>query len=132
MRGRKPLPAAIRELHGRAHRATKVKAVPVAPAPIVRDRADELAPPGWLSPRQAMLWIELVTDAPWLQPIDSALLGALVCARDIHRQAAEAVMQEGMVVTGISGREIPHPALKVTAQQAALVLPAERSPGHDA
>jgi P27 family predicted phage terminase small subunit len=97
----------------------KALVAPVAAAP---DPADDLPPPGWLSPRECMLWIELVADAPWLRPLDTALLAALCVARDLHRQAAEAVSEQGMVVTGSDGVERPHPAIRVLSQQAALAL----------
>jgi P27 family predicted phage terminase small subunit len=121
MRGRKPLPAATKALHGRAHRATKAK--PIAPATAVPDDpADRLPPPGWLSPRATMLWLEIVAAAPWLQPIDRALLGSLVTFSDIHRRAAETVAQDGMTMTGASGAEIAHPALKILNTAALQVL----------
>jgi P27 family predicted phage terminase small subunit len=123
MRGRKPLPAAIRALHGRPHRATKAKQVPITrAAPAVRDRADELPPPGWLSPWQATAWIDAVRDAPWLGPLDTVLLGAWVCACDFHRQASEVLHEQGMTVTDATGREHVHPAVRVISQQAAVIM----------
>jgi len=79
-------------------------------------------PPDWFTSEQAAAWRETAAQASHLTVLDRGLFAALAVAITVHKAASIALQAEGLVLARKSGGEYPHPATKVLAQQAGLVL----------
>ena len=93
MRGRKPVPTALRELHGNPRHRPLPKAEPIP----LGDLTD---PPPWFSPEQRAGWDYAISNAPpgLLRRLDRSVMVAWVIAEDLHRQAVIAQSQTGLLI----------------------------------
>ncbi len=114
MRGRKPTPDALHELHGRPSKDGP-RHEPKAPGAIGE-------PPDWLSEPQKEIWLHATENAPKgvLKAIDGTLLVVYVVAADIHRQASRQLQGESLVTD--EGRA--NPLLSIITKQALIMLKA--------
>lgn len=128
MRGRKPIPTALHEIHGNPSRIALKDREPK----LVGDLTDA---PTWLSDDQKTGWTYAVTHAPpgVLKRIDRGALVAWVIAEDLHRQAATAQATTGLLVRiktkATAGKDDPgvptaSPYLNIINQQAKIMLKA--------
>jgi P27 family predicted phage terminase small subunit len=93
MRGRKPVPTLLRELHGNPRKVAMQRQEP-------RPDGDLSEAPDWLSAGQLENWTYALTNSPpgLLKRIDRGALLAWVVAEDLHRQAATAQAKVGLLV----------------------------------
>lgn len=82
------------------------------------------APPAHLSPACAAIWRELVSLVPAgvATVADGAVIETLCHALHAHREAARLVALEGIIGSGSEGQPVAHPALKVQASFAPVIL----------
>jgi phage terminase small subunit len=92
MRGRKPVPTKLRELHGNPRKVALPKFEP-------KPSGDLSEAPGWLSEGQRANWDYAMTHSPpdLLKRIDRGALVVWVVAEDLHRQAAIAQSKIGLL-----------------------------------
>lgn len=85
MRGRKPTPTALRELHGNP----RDHAIPKEP----KTPTGTLNAPDWLTDQQKEAWAYAVANAPRgvLRLIDRGVLAVWIIAEDFHRRASKAM-----------------------------------------
>lgn len=119
MKGRKPTPSVIAELHGWP---SKGRAKPVdEPVPI----GNLDAPPEWLSAEQKANWVYAVShSAPGLlTTVDRGILVAWVVAEDLHRQATVGQQKFGKlaVKTSVAGVMMQSPYLPIINRQAMIM-----------
>jgi len=128
MRGRKPVPTTLRELHGNPRKVALRKFEP-------RPDGDLSEPPDWLSEGQRASWTYALTNSPagLLKRIDRGALLAWVVAEDLHQQAATAQSKVGLLVRikteATAGKDDPgvpvaSPYINVINQQAKIKLKA--------
>jgi P27 family predicted phage terminase small subunit len=128
MRGRKPVPTTLRELHGNPRKVSMPKFEP-------KPSGDLSDPPDWLSDGQLENWAYALTHAPagLLKRIDRGALVAWVVAEDLHRQAAIAQSKVGLLVRvktkATAGKDDPgvptaSPYINIINQQAKIMLKA--------
>jgi P27 family predicted phage terminase small subunit len=125
MRGRKPVPATLATLHGHPRKRRRSPAEPTG-------GADLSSAPTWLTARQREGWDFAIANAPrgLLRPIDRATLVTFVVAEDLHRQAAEAIAQAGLVgVAPHSGAPMQAVCLPILNRAAALMMKAAAEMG---
>jgi P27 family predicted phage terminase small subunit len=126
MRGRKPVPSMLRELHGNPRKVAMPKFEP-------KPSGDLSEPPEWLSEGQLQSWSYALTHAPrgLLKRIDQGVLFAWVVAEDLHRQAAMAQAKVGLLVRvktkATAGKDDPgvpvaSPYINIINQQAKIML----------
>lgn len=118
MRGRKPVPTLLANLHGNP-RKTKPNAAEPKP---VGDLSD---PPEWLSETQREGWLYALKHAPQglLCQIDRGALLVWVVAEDLHRQACQAVAKFGLVMRApITKAVIQSPYLPIVNRQGLIML----------
>ena len=118
MRGRKPVPTALKVLHGNP------SGRPLNPSePLPRSSLTE--PPLWLSEDQKDGWRYVIEHAPpgLLRTLDRGLLAVWVIAEDTHRRAAESVRETGLM-TKWPGVPMPqqNPYLAVLNKQALIMV----------
>ena len=128
MRGRKPVPTLLRELHGNPRKVAMPKSEP-------KPAGDLSDPPDWLSEGQQENWNYALTNSPpgLLKRIDRGALLAWVVAEDLHRQAAMAQSKVGLLVRvktkATAGKDDPgvptaSPYINIINQQAKIMLKA--------
>ena len=120
MRGRKPVPTVLADLHGRPRKAPPPKNEPKP----VGDLSDA---PEWLSEAQKSGWLYALRHAPpgLLKRLDRGALAVWVVAEDLHRQAAVAQGKNQLLVK-TPNAEIPiqSPYLPIINRQALIMLKA--------
>ena len=126
MRGRKPVPTMLRELHGNPRKVAMPKSEP-------KPAGDLSDPPDWLSEGQRTGWAYAMTHSPpgLLKRIDCGALIAWVVAEDLHRQAAMAQAKVGLLVriktkatADKDGVPTASPYINIINQQAKIMLKA--------
>src|SRR5271165_2842143 len=128
MRGRKPVPTTLRELHGNPR---KVALPTFEPKP----EGDLSEIPAWLSEGQRASWTYALTNSPagLLKRIDRGALLAWVVAEDLHQQAAAAQSKVGLLVRiktkATADKDDPgvptaSPYINIINQQAKIMLKA--------
>lgn len=122
MRGRKPVPTALRKLHGnpRGHK------LPVN-EPLPQGDLDE--PPDWLNDDQQEGWRYAIRHAPpgLLKRIDRGALQVWVVAESLHRKAASLQNGLGLVVKASAADNAPlvqSPYLAIINRQCLIMLKA--------
>lgn len=93
MKGRKPIPSALKIITGKPGRLRPTKKEPVP-------HGDLLTPPEWFTPSQKEGWNYAIANSPQglLRRLDRSILVAWVVAEDMHRQATMKIAELGMVV----------------------------------
>jgi P27 family predicted phage terminase small subunit len=93
MRGRKPVPSALRALHGNPRKVPMPKFEP-------KPDGDLSDAPEWLNKAQQACWKYALSNAPpgMLKRIDLGVLLVWAVAEDLHRQASEAQAKVGLLV----------------------------------
>ena len=125
MRGRKPLPTALHQLHGDpsflGREQLKSRAALDPPA-------DALDPPADFNEQQSAIWRDAVASAPpgVLRHIDTSVLRAWAIAHDTHIRATAAVTSEELLISpspdpAYPGPRVPNPAISVLNRQAAIL-----------
>ena len=134
MRGRKPKPTALHELHGDPSHLRRQLAPRRATEP--PPRADDLAAPDDLTETQRAIWTDAVACATpgILRRIDANALRVWVTACDLHRRACAQLNSSGLLVKPSTDPEskalpIPSPYLQIVNRQAALLLRAAEQLG---
>jgi P27 family predicted phage terminase small subunit len=124
-RGPRPVPTALKVLHGNpGHRAIN-KEEPVIEKELV------LAP-DWMTDPQKKLWDRVILEAPrnLLKSLDESVLTTWVVACDLHRQASEAVAKSGLVVKSpVKGDPMQNPYLAIINKQASIMMKAAAEMG---
>ena len=94
MKGRKPVPTALVELHGRPNKNWKEK--PYEPKPV----GDLSIPPEWMTDAQKESWAYALQHSPrgLLKMIDRGILAGWVVAEDLHRQASTMLTKSTILV----------------------------------
>jgi len=84
---------------------------------------NRMAPPSWLTPAQAREWRGIVDSLPasYFRPSDEPLLAAYCTAAAAHREAAEMLAREGLILEGAKGYRFPNPAAAIMSQQASTM-----------
>ena len=125
MRGRKPLPTALHQLHGDpsflGREQLKSRAALDPPA-------DALDPPADFNEQQSAIWRDAVASAPpgVLRHIDTSVLRAWAIAHDTHIRATAAVTSEELLISpspdpAYPGPKVPNPAISVLNRQAVIL-----------
>lgn len=117
MRGRKPKPTVLHELHGKPG---KRKLNPLEPKP--EGVLDE--PPDWLNDEQRKDWEYALQHAPALvlTSIDRDVLAAWVVAVGLHRQASVAQQDEKLVHVLENGVQVQSGYLPIINKQAQIMV----------
>jgi phage terminase small subunit len=121
MRGRKPVPSVLANLHGNP-RDRKPKATEPKPAGALIDAPD------WLSETQKAGWAYALRHAPpgLLKRLDRGALVVWAVAEDLHRQAVIGQAKIGGLVSKLKGTTvfIQSPYLPIINRQALIMLKA--------
>jgi P27 family predicted phage terminase small subunit len=117
VRGRKPKATILKLISGNpGHRPLNH----FEPVP----EGDLVSPPDWFTPRQRILWDQVIRDAPegLLRKLDSTMLETFIVAKSLHEEASQRIAQVGTLIkeTG-TGRPIRNPYLMVLNQQAQVM-----------
>ena len=124
MRGRKPIPTQLHELHGKPGQR---KMPAREPKPV----GDLSTPPEWMSDDQKASWNYALSNAPpgMLRRIDRGALAVWTVAEDLHRQAV--IKQNGLslLVQAPGGSAIQSPYLPIINRQALIMLKAATEMG---
>lgn len=121
MRGRKPTPTVLAQLHGNPSHGRRKNPGEPRPAGALGD----VNAPEWLTPEQRTRWERLVADAPrgLLTSIDAPLVTCLVVAIDLHRQACQALAAQGRLTEETpDGMAVVSPLIAIMNRQAALIV----------
>lgn len=125
MRGRKPTPTVLFELHGKPSKGRAVKPNLNEPKPVTGSLFDA---PDWLSPTQKMGWDYAIRHAPpgLLANIDRGMLTVWVVAEDTHRRATVALNAGGSLLfkTADSGYPQQSPHLGIINRQGQMMIKA--------
>ncbi len=89
------------------------------------------AAPKWFTKEQKVAWRHVVRNAPpgLLTIMDRALLVVWVTASDIHRQACEAMLIDGLIVKSQKGLPIQNTYLSIKNRQAEIMMKASSELG---
>lgn len=128
MRGRKPVPTTLRKLHGNPRNAPLPKFEP-------KPDGDLSDSPGWFNEAQQAAWTYALQNAPpgMLKRIDRGALAVWAVAEDLHRQAATAQAQVGLLMRVKTkatkgpddpGIPVASPYINIINQQAKVMLKA--------
>jgi P27 family predicted phage terminase small subunit len=120
MRGRRPTPTHLKELHGNPGKRPLNKN---EPKPV----GDLFAAPEWMSDSQREGWAYAITNAPHglLKCLDRSILAIWVVAEDLHREAAEKVTHYGLLTKSPNaGLPLQSPYLAILNKQAQIMLKA--------
>lgn len=121
MRGRKPKPTVLKELHGNPGRRPLPKGEPIAQGALME-------PPAWLSEDAKEGWRYALKHAPagLLRKIDAGVLAVWVVAESLHRQATQKQDAIGGLVYKPKGSEVhlQSPYLAIINKQAMILLKA--------
>jgi P27 family predicted phage terminase small subunit len=117
-------------LRGRKPKATILKLITGNPGgrPLNMDEpkpeGDLVSPPDWFTPRQRILWDQIIRDAPegLLRKLDSTMLETFIVAKSLHEEASQKIAQVGTLIKETrTGRPIRNPFLMVLNQQAQVM-----------
>ncbi len=126
MRGRKPKPTALKNLHGHPG---KRRPNPNEPKP----EGDLREPPSWLTESQRQGWAYALAHAPRgvLRRIDRGVLAVWVVAEDLHRQASERLAKTRSLLVKPPSSELPiqSPYLPILNRQAQVMMKAAEQLG---
>lgn len=120
IRGRKPVPTTLRELHGNP----RMKALPRNEPVPVGELGD---PPEWFSVEQKQGWDWALTNSPpgMLKLVDRGSLITWVVAEDLHRQACIQQAKVGLLIKApVTGALVQSPFLPIINRQALIMLKA--------
>jgi P27 family predicted phage terminase small subunit len=120
MRGRKPTPTHLKELHGNPGKRRLNKNEP-------RPDGELYAAPEWMSASQREGWAYAITCSPHglLKCLDRSVLAIWVVAEDLHREAAEKIAQYGLLTRSPNaGLPLQSPYLAILNKQAQIMLKA--------
>jgi P27 family predicted phage terminase small subunit len=120
MRGRRPKPTDLKELEGNPGKRPLNKREP-------RPKGDLYAAPEWMSDSQREGWAYAITNAPYglLKQLDRSILAIWVVAEDLHREAAEKIVQYGLLTKSPkAGLPLQSPYLAILNKQAQIMLKA--------
>lgn len=121
MRGRKPKPTVLKQLHGNPGKRALPKHEPVAQG-ILQE------PPSWLPENAKAGWRYAMQHAPagLLRKIDAGVLAVWVVAESLHRDATEKQIALGGLVYKPKGSEVhlQSPYLAIINKQAMIMLKA--------
>ncbi|MGD9879013.1 MAG: phage terminase small subunit P27 family [Hyphomicrobiaceae bacterium] len=119
MRGRKPVPTALKVLRGNPGRRP-IKANEPRPKGSAGD------PPDWMTESQRAVWRATIAAAPprMLTALDRGLLTIWVVACDEHRRAAIKVAELGPLARKGDGAPTQSPFLRIMNQQAGVMIKA--------
>jgi P27 family predicted phage terminase small subunit len=117
LRGRKPKATILKLISGNpGNRALNLD----EPVP----EGDLVSPPDWFTPRQRILWDQVIRDAPegLLRRLDSSMLELFVVAKSLHEEASMKIAQVGTLIKdSMTGRPIRNPYLVVLHQQSQVM-----------
>ena len=119
MRGQKPQPTMLDELHGRPGKQAK-RALP-EPKPV----GNLDVAPDWLTEAQREWWDYVLRHAPpcMLKRLDRGALVTWIVAEDLHRQATIAQSKVGLLVASPKqGVDMQSPYLAIINKQAVIML----------
>jgi phage terminase small subunit len=133
MRGRKPVPTTLRKLHGNPRKVGLPKFEP-------KPDGDLSTAPEWLTEEQKTGWAYALTNSPpgMLKQIDRSVLVVWAVAEDLHRQAATAQAQVGLLMRVKTratmnqddpGVPAASPYINIINQQAKIMLKAASESG---
>lgn len=120
MKGRKPKPAALHELHGNPSKLNmKTRREPAAPG-------DLAVAPDWMTEEQKAAWRYAVANAPLgiLRAADRGALAVWVVAEDTHRRASTALGSSGLLVRNGDGPAEANPLIHIAHKQALVMIKA--------
>jgi P27 family predicted phage terminase small subunit len=120
MRGRRPKPTHLKELEGNPGKRPLNKREP-------KPEGDLYAAPEWMSESQREGWAYAITHAPYglLKQLDRSILAIWVVAEDLHREAAEKIVQYGLLTKSPNaGLPLQSPYLAILNKQAQIMLKA--------
>jgi P27 family predicted phage terminase small subunit len=120
MRGRKPKPSALKDLHGSKEPRNALEPKPVGDL-------EGTTAPDHFSPDQVETWNFALEHAPpgMLKQIDRSALEAWVVARSLHRRAVIAQSKTGLIIKSPEkGIPIQSPYLPIINRQALIMLKA--------
>ena len=117
MRGRKPVPTVLHEIHGNP---SKLPPKLAEPKPV----GDLTAAPAFLTENQREEWRYILRHAPpgLLKLLDRRALAAWVVASDLHEQATIAQSKVGLLIKAPSGHPIQSPYLPIINKQALILI----------
>lgn len=125
MRGRKPIPTALKIIAGNpGKRPLNVN----EPQP----RSDLAAPPDWMTDRQKESWCEVIALAPpgLLKDVDSSIFAAWIVAFDLYQEANEKLSRTGMLIKAPNtGVPMQSPYLAIVNKQAQIMMKAAAEMG---
>lgn len=117
MRGRKPKPTLLKDLHGSQEPRNKDEPVPEV------ELGDE--PPEHFDAEMRQVWFDALRDAPpgLLKSIDSSALEVWCTARVLHRRALKQQARHGLVIPAPNTRlPIQSPYIPIINRQALIML----------
>jgi phage terminase small subunit len=125
MRGRKPTPTVLFELHGKPNKARAQKPNKAEPKPVTGNLFEA---PDWMSATQKIGWDYAIAHAPpgLLSHIDAGVLAVWVVAEDLHRRATVAQNNANslMVKAPLTGTPLQSPYLAVINKQGLMMIKA--------
>jgi P27 family predicted phage terminase small subunit len=120
MSGPPPIPTALKLLHGNPGRHKLNKHEPVPAGKLADDD-----PPDWFSTEQTTAWHFALDNAPpaLLRRIDRATLVAWVTVEDLHRRAAMALNESGLMARiGDVTLAVPSPHVAMMLKATAVMV----------
>jgi phage terminase small subunit len=123
MRGRKPTPTMLFNLHGKPNKGRKAN--PEEPKPQTGDLCDA---PGWMCDTQQACWKNAIEHAPagLLAHIDRGVLAVWVVAEDLHRRAVVAQNRAAsrLVQAPLASTPMQSPYLAIINKQGMMMIKA--------
>ena len=118
MAGRKPKPTALKLLAGNPGGRKLNKQEPIPSGQLIN-------PPEWMTNEQKADWKTAIENAPrgLLKKLDGSALSVFIVAKDLHRQACQAVEKFGMITKSpIKGDPVQNPYLPIINKQAQIMI----------
>lgn len=125
MRGRKPIPTALKIIAGNPGKRTLNTHEP-------QPRGDLADPPEWLTDRQLTMWREVVAFAPpgLLKDLDASVFTVWVVAYDLYQEASDKLARTGMLIKAPNtGVPMQSPYLAIVNKQAQIMMKAAAEMG---
>jgi phage terminase small subunit len=121
MRGRKPKPAVMKDLHGSEKPRNPLE--PIPEGKLTDDPADGC--PDFFNDEQRAIWTYAVEHSPpgVLRRIDAPALGAWVIALWLHRRASQQMSRSSLLIRN-GTQPIPSPLMSIINKQALIMLKA--------